>query len=57
MLFGVPAFAVIYKLLKRWVEHSLRRKGIPAGTTEFRRIVCIDEETERPVYREAAEKE
>ncbi len=52
MLFGVPAFAVAYKLLKRWVEHSLRRKGIPAGTTEFRKIVCIDEETEQPVYRE-----
>ena len=52
MLFGVPVFAVCYKLAKRWVEGSLQRRKITPRTSEFRKIAWIDEETEQPVYRE-----
>ncbi|WP_434309159.1 AI-2E family transporter [Hominifimenecus sp. rT4P-3] len=55
MLFGVPVFAVIYMMVKRWVERSLQKKGIPPQTSEFKNIVCIDSETEKPVYRESLE--
>lgn len=55
MLFGVPVFAVFYKLIKRWVERSLQKRRIPPKTSAFRQIVRIDEETEQPVYREQEE--
>ena len=56
MLFGVPVFAVIYMMVKRWVERSLQKKGIPPQTAEFKNIICIDSETEQPVYRESLDK-
>ena len=35
MLVGVPLFAVIYTLIRRWACYRLRRKGMPTDTNYF----------------------
>ena len=34
MLFGVPIFAVLYYIIKRVVEHVLRKRQLPEQTKE-----------------------
>lgn len=44
MVLGVPTFAVLYALLKRRTNHSLRQKGFSTDTEQYRKLDHIDEE-------------
>lgn len=50
MVLGVPAFAVIYALISRFLEHRLRKKHIPEETAAFDGLWEIDEDTGEPRY-------
>jgi predicted PurR-regulated permease PerM len=45
MLFGVPAFAVIYYLLQRLVAFLLRRQDLPTGSMAYTDVTHVDPET------------
>ena len=45
MIFGVPVFAMIYYLVKRVVDHFLRRKKLPTDTKIFTNLDCVDPDT------------
>lgn len=45
MVIGVPIFAVIYSLVRTWIEGRLNRKGLPASTGEYQ---TAPEEAPRP---------
>lgn len=45
MILGVPIFAVIYYLLKRFFEYKLRKKNMPTETDAYVRAVKVDSQT------------
>ena len=45
MILGVPVFAVIYYLLKRFFEYKLRNKNMPTETDTYVRAVKVDSKT------------
>ena len=45
MLFGVPAFAVIYYLIQRLIAYLLGRKGLPSKTLDYTVVTHVDPET------------
>src|SRR5699024_5238608 len=45
MVFGVPAFAMIYYLEKRIVDHFLLRKKLPSDTRKYVKLDHVDAET------------
>lgn len=45
MILGVPVFAVIYYLLKRFFEYKLRKKNMPTETEAYVRAVKLDSKT------------
>lgn len=57
MLFGVPVFAVIYRSVKRAVEHSLKKKDVPVKTSDFLKIAYLDSVTGEPVSLEMVARE
>ncbi len=57
MLFGVPVFAVIYRSVKRAVEHSLKKKDVPVKTSDFLKIAYLDPVTGEPVSLETVARE
>lgn len=42
MLFGVPIFAVLYYIIKRVVEHVLKKQRLPEGTDEYIELDTVD---------------
>ena len=42
MLFGVPIFAVLYYIIKRVVEHVLRKRQLPEQTKEYIELDTVD---------------
>ena len=42
MLFGVPIFAVLYYIIKRVVEHVLKKRRLPEGTDEYIELDTVD---------------
>lgn len=50
MLLGVPAFAVIYYGTRRLINYFVRNKGLPEGTGNYIRMICVDEEDNSLVY-------
>ena len=52
MIIAVPGFAVIYDLVKKAVNYSLRRKRLSVNTEDYRRLDYIDEEKKTYVSRE-----
>lgn len=50
MILGVPTFAVIYTLIRRWIEKRLHRKRFPDDTAAYSELWEIDEETGEPRY-------
>ena len=42
MLLGVPVFAVIYYIIKRLVNHALRKKKLPQSTLEYTKMTGVD---------------
>ena len=65
MLFGVPIFAVLYYIIKRVVEHVLRKRQLPEQTREYIELDTVDTVTnqvkmkdpEKEVAEKAEEKE
>ena len=68
MLFGVPIFAVLYYIIKRVVEHVLKRRHLPEKTDEYIELDTVDtvsnevkmkvpKEPEEPVHKHAVKKE
>lgn len=55
MVFGVPVFAMVYYLVKRIVEHFLRRRKLPTDTATFTKLDRVDPETNE--VKEQTEKE
>ena len=49
MLLGVPVFAAIYIACKNAVNKSLKSRGMPSDTEEFKKIYIFDEKTNEPV--------
>ena len=47
MLFGVPAFAVIYYLVQRLIAYLLRRKGLPSASLDYTVVTHVDPETKK----------
>lgn len=56
MLLGVPTFAMIYYLLRRFVNHRIRRRGLPAQTSDYLEASGVDEAAHRLTYPEKPEK-
>ncbi len=50
MILGVPAFAVAYTLISRFLENRLQKKCVPEETTAYDGLQRIDEETGEPRY-------
>lgn len=45
MLFGVPAFAVVYYLIQRLIAHLLRRRGLPSKSLDYTTVTHVDPDT------------
>ena len=43
MVIGVPTFAVIYALCRRWINRNLAKKKLPTETEEYKELGRIDE--------------
>ena len=43
MLLGVPVFAVIYMLVREYVEGRLQKKGAPVSTEYYYHMNCTDD--------------
>ena len=54
MLLGVPVFAVIYYLIKTFVEYALYKKRMPLETQKYIRADGYDLETEQLIYSDNA---
>ncbi|MBQ6442343.1 MAG: AI-2E family transporter [Lachnospiraceae bacterium] len=52
MILGVPVFAVIYYLLKRFFEGKLRKRELPTKTKDYVRAVKMDVDTHQLRYPE-----
>jgi len=50
MILGVPAFAVIYMLIRTLLEKKLRKKHVPVSTQVYHGLWELREETGEPVY-------
>ncbi len=50
MILGVPTFAVIYFLVKTFVEYKLKEQNMPIQTVSYTRIKRIDPETDNSEY-------
>lgn len=50
MLIGVPAFAVIYYIIKRIITHLLGKKSLRKSSNEYEEIKSIRIENGKPVY-------
>ena len=50
MLLGVPVFAVIYYLIKTFVEYALYKKRMPLETQNYIHADGFDLETEQLIY-------
>lgn len=47
MLFGVPAFAVIYYLVQRLIAFLLKRRGLPTKSLDYTVVTHVDPETKK----------
>lgn len=47
MLFGVPAFAVIYYLLKQLITYLLHRRELPTDSLDYTQVTHIDLQTKK----------
>lgn len=56
MLFGVPVFAVIYYLVRQYVNYLIRKKNLTEVSEEYIKIKAVDEKTNTFIYSENYEK-
>lgn len=45
MLFGVPAFAVVYYLIQQLIAYLLKRKGLPSASLDYTVVTHVDPQT------------
>lgn len=57
MLLGVPVFAMIYYIIRRLVNHSIKKKAMPMETDAYVKISAVDAKTRTFQYFEDEEKE
>ena len=55
MLIGVPVFAVIYYLFRRFIEYRLTKKELPTETTVYVGAEKIDLETHEVIQKKETE--
>lgn len=55
MLLGVPVFAVIYYMIKTFVEWRLRIKKLPIASSDYCTVAYVDEGSNTLVYKEEIE--
>lgn len=53
MIVGVPAFAVLYYLVKRYIDRKLRRKSLPTDSDKYIELEKVEPETKEIVYDKA----
>lgn len=53
MIVGVPAFAVLYYLIKRMIDRKLRRKSMPTDSDKYIQLEKVEPETREIVYDKA----
>mgnify|MGYP000659453973 FL=1 len=56
MLFGVPIFAVLYYIIKRVVEHVLRKRQLPEQTKEYIELDTVDTVTNQVKMKDPEER-
>lgn len=56
MLIGIPFFAVIYYLVRRVVNYSIKKRNLPVETEVYVKAVGVDETTNSLVYAESKKK-
>lgn len=56
MLFGVPVFAVIYYLVRQYVNYLIRKKNLTEVSEEYIKIKAVDEKTNTFIYSDNYEK-
>lgn len=54
-IIGVPAFAVIYRLVSTYVSNNLKKKDLSPRTEDYMELDHIDEEEKIYVDRDGAE--
>lgn len=57
MLFGVPIFAVLYYVIKRVVEHILKKRHLPEETDRYTELDTVDIVTNQVKMKETEEPE
>ena len=57
MLFGVPIFAVLYYVIKRVVEHILKKRQLPEETDQYTELDTVDIVTNQVKMKETEEPE
>lgn len=55
MLLGVPVFAVIYYMIKTYIEWRLRQKKLPTNTKEYAAVAYVECENNTLVYQKEVE--
>ena len=56
MLIGIPFFAVIYYLVRRVVNYSIKKRNLPVETEGYVKARGVDEATNSLVYAESKKK-
>lgn len=51
MLLGVPVFGMIYYIVRRLVNYSLRSKKLPEGTLEYTKTTGVDTQNNKLKYK------
>ncbi len=51
MLLGVPVFAMIYYIVRKLVNYSLRSKKLPEGTLEYTKATGVDTQNNKLKYK------
>ena len=54
MLLGVPVFAMIYYIVQRSVNHSIRKRQLPEATDAYVDVKSVDLSTGSLVHYEAS---
>lgn len=53
MLLGVPVFATIYYIIRRLIDHALKRRNLPSDTLKYIDVDKVDEVTNKLVYKKS----
>ena len=57
MIVGVPVFAVIYYLVKTWIEYLLQKRRLPMQSEQYEQVDHIEGTDQTLIYQTATQKE